>query len=84
MKNIYKCQSPSTTETMINTNSASWKQNTYPSSPMNTFPVCSLIQSEWSDASKDPDCICPVGNKASNTINGVKTYKCQIPFPTTS
>jgi hypothetical protein len=58
-----------------------WKPRTEP-------PVCSLIQAKWTDdissLSTNPKCFCPVGNKASNTINNKKVYKCQIPYPTSS
>jgi hypothetical protein len=51
----------------------------------NDKPVCSLIQANWTDPvsslSTNPECYCPVGNKASNTINNIKLYKCQIPYP---
>ena len=51
-------------------------------------PVCSLVQADWTDSvsslSTNSDCFCPVGNKASNTINNTTFYKCQIPYPTTS
>jgi hypothetical protein len=82
-KNLESNYNYNTIEPM--TNNISWQQFTYPYSPTNIFPVCSLIQANWSDPisklSTNVDCICPVGNKASNTINGIKTYKCQIPYP---
>jgi hypothetical protein len=67
---------------------ASWKQTTIPWSPVPAPSICSLVQAKWSDPisnlSTDSTCFCPVGNKASNTINNVTVYKCQILYPTVS
>jgi hypothetical protein len=67
---------------------ASWQQITIPWSPLPAPSICSLVQAKWTDPvsllSTDSTCFCPVGNKASNTINNVTLYKCQILYPTSS